>query len=173
MNEITYTVTITDMKAFLRHHRRVSPAMRRVRFVTLILFSGISLDTTIRTKGPSIAFHITYFFVMLTACLIIVFVLFSIMNWVVQWSAFRAGDRHGVLGQHTITLTPEALYERTAVNESKALWRSLYRIDGSPQHIFIFTQPNGAHVIPRRAFPTSADADAFLETAKKYYDAAQ
>ena len=173
MNEITYTVEIADMKAFQRHYRRVSPTMRRLRLFMLLLFSGLSLDAAIRKDSGSMGLRITYFFVMLALFLIVFRVLISLLTWFTQWRAHRDGDRHGVLGPHIITLTPEALHERTAVNDSNAVWRSIFRVDGTPKHIFIFTQPNAAHVIPRRAFATPADADVFLTTAKSYYDAAQ
>jgi hypothetical protein len=93
-------------------------------------------------------------------------------NWIVQFRAYRNTDRNGVLGEHTITLTPEALHERTAVNDSKASWRGIYRIDATPTHLFIFTQPNAAHVIPRRAFPTTNAAEHFLSMARGYHEAA-
>lgn len=97
----------------------------------------------------------------------------AIANWLINWRSFRDGERHGVLGEHTITLPPETLQERTAVNDSKTVWRSLYRIDSTADHLFIFTQPNTAHVIPRRAFPTPASAEAFLATAQRYFEAAR
>ena len=172
MNEITYNVEIADMKAFQRHHRRVSPTLRRLRLFVLILFSAVSLDSALRHENGSIGFRITYFLILLVMFLVAFGVITYVANWFAQLRAYRDGERHGILGQHTIALTPETLHERTAVNDSKAAWRSLFRIDATPDHIFIFTQPNSAYVIPRRAFPTPSDADAFLTSARDYYAAA-
>ena len=70
MNEITYNVEIADMKAFQRHHRRVSPTLRRLRLFVLILFSAVSLDSALRHENGSIGFRITYFFILLVMFLV-------------------------------------------------------------------------------------------------------
>ena len=77
------------------------------------------------------------------------------------------------------TLTYDALgpfdmegWWRTVVNDSKASWSGIFRIDATPAYFFIFTQPNAAHVIPRRAFPTTEAAERFLSTARAYHEAA-
>ena len=161
------------MKAFQRHHRSISPVVRRVRIFLLIFFVALSLDAAVRHDAESLAFRVIYFFVMLGIMILATTVLRFAANWIAQFRAYRDGDRHGVLGAHTVTLTPDALHERTAVNEFKASWRGIFRIDATPSHLFIYVQPNAACVIPRRAFQTPADAEAFLSTAMSHYEAAR
>src|SRR5262249_36003484 len=148
---------------------RVSPTYRRARLFVLILFSAISLEAAVHHESYSLGLRILYFFVLLAIYFGIYLVTVSLAEWFTHRS--RGGERQGVLGEHAITLTPEALQERTPVNDSKFAWRGLFRIDSTPEHIFIFVQPNAAHIIPRRAFATPAEADAFLATARSYYDA--
>jgi YcxB-like protein len=171
MNEVTYNVEIADMKAFQRHHSRVSPQVRRLRIFLLLIFCALSLDSAIRHQTGSVGFRIVYFFALLGLMLVIGAALTFVANWIAQFRAYHNTDRNGVLGEHTITLTPEALHERTSVNDSKASWSGIFRIDATSTHLFIFTQPNAAHVIPRRAFPTTEAAEQFLSTARTYHAA--
>jgi hypothetical protein len=172
MNEVTYNLEVADMKAFQRYHRTISPQVRRVRIFVLVILCASSLDSALRHQAGSVGFRIVYFFVMLGLMLVIVAAITLVANWIVQFRAYDNTDRHGVLGEHTIALTAEALHERTAVNESKASWSGIFRIDATPTHLFIYTQPNAALVIPRRAFPTAEAAEQFLSTARTYHDAA-
>jgi YcxB-like protein len=173
MNEITYTVEVSDMKAFQRYHRRTSPIHRRLRIFLLLLFVGFSLDLALREEGASVGYRILYFFVMLGIFMIFGTAITFVANQIAQFRAYRDGERHGILGEHTITLTPDALHERTAVNDTKAAWRGIFRVAATPQHIFIFTQPNAAHVIPRRSFASPSDSEQFLTTARMYHEAAR
>jgi YcxB-like protein len=173
MNEVTYCVQSADMKAFMRHNRRISPEMRRARIITLLLCVGLSAFSATGYNTESMARRVVYFFCMMVVFFVLMTAIAAGVNWLVRLGAFKRGDRHGVFGEHTVTLTPEALHERTKVNDSKAAWAGIYRIDDSRDHIFIFTQPNAAHVIPRRAFPTPSDADQFVQTARSYFDAAR
>ena len=122
MNEVTYNVEIADMKAFQRHHRSISPQVRRLRIFLLLIFCALSLDSAIRYETGSFGFRVVYFFVMLGLMAAIGAALTFVANWIAQFRAYHNTDRNGVLGEHTITLTPEALHERTAVNDSKASW---------------------------------------------------
>lgn len=159
------------MQAFQRHYRRVSPQVRRVRIFLWLFFSAISLHSAFRHQtdiGP----RVLHFFVMLALLAAMIAAINFVANWLARYRADHQTDRNGVFGEHTITLSPEALFERTAVNESKAQWGSIFRIDATPKHIFIFIQPHAAHIIPRRAFLTTEAAEQFLSTARAYHEAA-
>jgi hypothetical protein len=160
------------MKAFQRYHRRTSPVHRRLRIFMLLVFAGISLESAIGLEAGTMGYRVLYFFVMLGIYLLVVSLLIFVLNQITQFRTFREGQS-GVLCEHTITLTPEALLERTAVNNSKALWRGIFRVDATPEYIFIFTQPGAAHTIPRRFFATPSDSEQFLAAARTYHETAR
>ena len=171
MNEITYHVEVADMQAFQRHHRRISPQVRRMRIFLWLFFSGFGLYSAIRHQ-TSIGPRVFHFLVVLALLAAVIAAINFVANWIARLRADGHTDPNGVLGEHTITLSPDALFERTAVNDSKAKWSGIFRIDTTPNHIFIFTQPNAAHVIPRRAFPTAEAAEQFYSTARAYHETA-
>ncbi len=172
MDEVTYNVEVADMKAFQRHHRRISPQVRRLRIFLVLLFCALSFHSTLSYETESTGGRVLYFFVMLGLMAANAAALTFVANWFIEYRAYHNTDRNGVLGEHTVALAPEALHERTAVNDSKASWSGIFRIDATRTHLFIFTQPNAAHVIPRRAFPTAEAAEQFLSTARAYHSAA-
>lgn len=78
----------------------------------------------------------------------------------------------GVLCQHTITLDSEGLTEVSPVNEGRHYWRGMHLVDTTSDHIFIYTQPNQAHTIPRRAFASHDLAELFFRAVVDYHRAA-
>ena len=74
--------------------------------------------------------------------------------------------KSGVICQHTITLTETELIEKTDVNEEHCIWESLEGIEEINDYFFIFISPERFHVIPKRAFETTSEYDAFSEFVK-------
>ncbi|MGE5250159.1 MAG: YcxB family protein [Bacteroidota bacterium] len=46
------------------------------------------------------------------------------------------------------------------------------RVAANDTHIFIYVSANSAHVIPRAAFTSAQQAEEFLQTARRYEQAA-
>jgi len=67
----------------------------------------------------------------------------------------------GVLGEHTITLTDEALIEETSVNRGVHNWTGIKRMRFSKSYIIINITDAMAHVIPKRAFENTDEEKRF------------
>jgi Mn2+/Fe2+ NRAMP family transporter len=78
----------------------------------------------------------------------------------------------GLLGEHTITIAPEGLREKTVVNESSHSWEGIHAIVDDKQHIYVFIDTHMAHIIPKRAFSGENEAQVFLDMAMQYWKAA-
>jgi hypothetical protein len=171
--QISYNVQIDDMKAFQQYHFRTSPLRWYMQILYLVFIVIISVAVTALIARDSTISPIGTF----VSMFLFLFGLLSIfsrkVNKIALSRAYGDDDRHGVLGEHIITLTQEALSEHTTVNDSKSGWRGVHHIAETAEHIFIYTQPGMAHVIPRRCFPNPADAELFLKTARTYHEAAQ
>ena len=72
----------------------------------------------------------------------------------------------GQLGSHKIILNEAGLVESTAVGESRCLWTGVDRVENDQQYIYIYTAPHAAHIIPKRAFNNSHEAESFYQLAK-------
>lgn len=111
---------------------------------------------------------------------VIFFVVLSLV-WLVaypfyyQWAVKRNARKmysesasKGLLGEHTMVIDAEGVSERSAVGESKIAWSGIERIEDDGKSIYLYIGPVQAYVIPKRAFRTREDEEAFLQTAQAY-----
>jgi YcxB-like protein len=74
--------------------------------------------------------------------------------------------------QSTIELSPSGIRQRGEYGEGSFHWAALHRVVGTREQIALYLNRRIAIAIPRRAFPTPASADAFLEAARTWHAAA-
>lgn len=55
---------------------------------------------------------------------------------------------HGVLGGHTLEITPEGLLESTEAGESLTRWSAGLRLRRTRRYAFIFVDVDRAHIVP-------------------------
>lgn len=82
-----------------------------------------------------------------------------------------AKQRPGLLCEHTIAISPAWFFEKTAVNETNIAWETLFSIEEDADYQFFFIAKANAFVIPKRAFSSLAEAQAFLDTSRRYWKA--
>ena len=79
----------------------------------------------------------------------------------------------GVVGEHRIELQDDGLTEETRVNRSKNTWEGIRAVKSTGRYIMIYTTQSAAHPIPKRAFPSPAEADAFFRFAEERWRSAR
>lgn len=70
--------------------------------------------------------------------------------------------RPGVLGQRTLSVTPEGIHQRTRAFEELTRWPGIQRIVEDREHIYFFVETHMAHIVPKRTFPSEGEAARFL-----------
>lgn len=73
---------------------------------------------------------------------------------------FSKGNRT-ITTEHTITLREDGFVEETAYNITDHKWAAVQKRGRSGRYIFIYIAAHMAHVIPKRAFHSDAEWDAF------------
>jgi len=68
---------------------------------------------------------------------------------------------------HRLTLTDDGVQETTPEGQMFSSWNGVREIARTDRHLFVFTGPANAHVIPLSAFSTPADADAFASEMQR------
>jgi hypothetical protein len=81
------------------------------------------------------------------------------------------GKRRGVLGMHQFSISPAGLREATEFNDFHQSWLGVDAIVKLRNHAVIMMS-RGTHILPRSAFASHADYEAFLEQARVWKDAA-
>ena len=105
-----------------------------------------------------------------TSLLIVSVLQWSLDRWLVrrairQLLKDERPDR-GQLGRHRLILDQDGLTESTAVGESRTRWAGVDRVEQNREYIYIYTSPAAAHVVPKRAFSTPEQAEAFYRLSQ-------
>jgi len=77
------------------------------------------------------------------------------------------------IGPITASLSPEGVFLKSRMAESRIYWRYIKHIERTKTHLLIWQNIFGGIVIPLWAFPDSDAADAFYSEAKQYQEAAR
>jgi len=176
---IEFNVTVDDFIAFNLFHFKNSPAFQRQLLITRSAFAFI-LAAILSLPCPVLVGQLSY-----------VAFLFPIVGIVVGIIAFLAyprmheqnlrkqlpkmlneGGNEGVIGKQKIVITPEAVINETPAGEQKAFWSSVDKIVETSDYIFLYVSSMSAAIIPRSAFPSEEQRNAFLELAKQYHHSA-
>jgi hypothetical protein len=78
-----------------------------------------------------------------------------------------------MLGEVWVRITPTGVEERTPLTDELKMWPCVQSVTADAHNIYLFTEALRAYFVPRRAFSTAAEMQAFLEMAKSYHHAAQ
>lgn len=93
---------------------------------------------------------------------------------VFPWLGRRRASRiPGYLGERTVTITPEFVHAWSAgLAEGRIGWAAVTSLDATQDHFFIYTGPQRAVTVPRRAFASEEAAEQFLSQARAWKAAA-
>jgi hypothetical protein len=150
-----YHLTTDDYAAFNLHHLLTSEmGLRQRRFYRLNLAAATAILSS-------------FMIAVLTSDLTVALVAGAtgaVVGWalgVLTWKReirrnirrMAKGDALGAPGRHVLTLDAEGMTEETPNAKVTAPWSSLTRVDETAQHIFIYTDPVRAFVVPVRIGP--------------------
>lgn len=161
MAELTleYELTTDDFVAFNESFMRTSEAMRRQATKYRRLMSAIA--------GLSLVVVIGFGFDDFAAG-----VLLGTMSAVVLWwlaprlwgraiqrhiSAMAAGEGLGVTGAYRLTASDSGLCEESPGGSACAEWAAIQRVDRTSEHVFVYSGPTQAFVVPVRAGASAVD----------------
>ena len=165
---ITFTLEPRDLNAFGAYHRKNDPGYKRAfYFSTFIIFllCGSRFLKYVDDFPYFLLLTVTYFLLWLQVLKIVLIFLQKI----VSWKSMSKDKQAGILCEHKITLTNEALLEYTNTNESKFSWAGVYRVVEWSNYLFIYTNISTAHIIPKRAFRNEEEFQEFYKFAQLRY----
>lgn len=76
---------------------------------------------------------------------------------------------HQHLGEYEIEFKADedGFATRTEVAESQHKWASIRRVDNKPEHVLLWPNSRMGWMVPKRAFSSAAEAEAFAALAKE------
>lgn len=152
---VRYTTTRGDILRFYVHHYGRSWGFVAFQIVLLALLSH-SFYRALPSEAPVAAQIIVFamFFLLAVAFLLILFF------GSVALQVFSKENKT-VTTEHRITLKEEGFREETPFNTTEHTWAAVQRLRRSRNYIFLYIAAHLAHVIPRRAFSTEEEWNAF------------
>jgi hypothetical protein len=82
------------------------------------------------------------------------------------------GQVDNTLCRHRLSLTREGVVDKTDTGTARTPWKDVRKIVTTKGHVFIYTSPEMAHIIPKNSFSDESNCREFVETAKRHYERA-
>lgn len=142
----------------------------RANWVLMVLFSLASFGLSIQRNGSS------------DEVLVVSAVVAPVVGTGAVLAAFLANaacllvaakGNSGVFGMHEFSLTPAGLQERTAVNDSHYTWQGIKAVIKLRRYLLIHVHGAASYVIPRMAFSSPAQYEAFCAQALSHWQLAR
>lgn len=169
--QLAYQINIDDLAAFSQHHARTSKRWRQRKHFTQAL--GIFSALLVALVWPEwTGVERVGFFIVLS--LVWLFAYPFYYRWAVKRNArkmYSESASKDLLGEHTMVIDAEGVSETSAVGESKIAWSGVERIEDDGNSVYFYIGPVQAYVIPKRAFRTREDEQAFVQLAQAYRSA--
>ena len=156
--EITYTISREDYWQFRKYYllrRRSMQATAVIAFLLLGLYV-VLVEWILNTSPLVMEISVPLVAAVLLAVLVARFkhVVMSIPS-----------DNGTMLGQHYLSIAPEGVVDRTKSSDRLTRWSGILNIVGNKHYIFMFSDADQAHIVPKRAFRRQEDAQEFLDAA--------
>jgi hypothetical protein len=177
--EIEFEITLDDLVAFNVYHNRHSKPGKRNRlilsgFLTLAALASMSSillpdpDSPIVWNASSITLSLLP--ILFMAALFGLALSPGVRRWQTKRALKRLlseGKSKRLVGARRLTLTSTGVTHRTAVTEAETKWSAVEKLVETDQHLFIYTSPVEAFIVPRRAFVDEAQYQEFAGTARR------
>jgi len=169
----TYELTRDDLAAFIEYHQRSSPTARRQRLgcfgVALCALMVLPAGILLTTDKPLLETAADIWPLLLGP---ILFAIFAIPYF--RWRTRQLSDRmlsegknKEFYGKCELEVGDDALTETRPSGSTIRNWSSVERVVTTPSHLFVYTSGIEAYVVPRRAFPTESELNAFVDVIRK------
>jgi len=171
--QVTFGVSVHDIVAYTVYQAEHSKAYRRAwatqEWILALLLGFLLICGVLTSNVGLVAFSLA----MLGAALVVIP---RSHRWTVAKmtrAMMKEGENRGILGRHTLEITPEAVVDTTQYTSSKVLWSAVEGIDTTEEYAFIHTGAMGGYAIPKRVFSDETHFEQFVATAREYHQIAR
>ena len=170
--EVTFTLTPEDLWQYNLYYRRHKAAIKLPLLLSLVgLLSLVCFASIVLFIYSWLYAHDPFWTIVpiIAAMIYLLPRLFPTKKRLVQQSSKTLGT----LGEHLAMISPDWFFEKTSVSETKRAWVAFDSIEEDANYEYFFISKTHAYVIPKRAFTSLAEAQAFLDRARLYWNAAK
>jgi len=166
--KVEFNLTKKDFEKGSRFYQKNSKVGKLQKKVGLIIVFVITSFFTIKNYDNNLLASILFFLFMLMFTYVFYFSFLFFSNKIVFWKMSKPENSRGVIGNHVIELTEDALIESTEYNISQHKWITVENIFDTEEYLFIFITGLGGHAIPKLSFNDKQHYSDFYNTLIKY-----
>lgn len=85
------------------------------------------------------------------------------------WAIDRVARRDDLLREQRLTVADDCFRAESTRGKTEVRWSAIPRIRVEEPRLFVYSTRRQAFIIPRRAFASSADFDAFVQTTQELW----
>lgn len=86
------------------------------------------------------------------------------------WAIDRVARRDDLMREQVMTAAEDCFRAESSRGKTEVRWPAVPRIHVEQPRLFVYSTRRQAFVIPRRAFESDADFDAFIEAVKAHWE---
>ncbi len=162
--EVTFVLTPEDLWTFNQF------VIRRTTSFKLRMAVGFAFVPLCLIVFSSLAGFATWQCFLFGAVTAVVWVPFYL--WSFRWQSARtARKRRAVLEKQTVSISAKGMRQVNIQSDALIWWTAILEVSESTTQIMFFSDKHYAFLVPKRAFTSLAEAEAFLEKARRYRDA--
>jgi len=176
---VEYEVGLDDVMALVAHHNQSSPSDRRnsvLMIGVVVVFVAIAVVPALASHWEVYTNNLGSILIYLGAVAVLAALLYNTFSPAARLKqvrntltkAYREGKGRGVIGRHTLSVTPESLLDKTEMGEKMIQWGEVEKVSATPTYAFIYTGETSAVIVPHRAFADEAAFEEFTRTAEEY-----
>lgn len=100
-------------------------------------------------------------------CTIVFIAFWAFLRWRFA-RALPAADRGSLLGRRETVLDENGIREQSAYHRHQSDWNGVLSVEETDEHVFLMIDRFAGYIVPKRAFPDSADLQEFVEFARQH-----
>lgn len=153
--QVSYENTRADTFALFLN---LTPKQRANRIVAAVFLLAMLISILrVPLRPPSM---LGYAILVVFTCVIWLLAMLLITIATVFVTAATSRNK-GFLCRHTVHLSPESFIEESPSKRGEWKWDGLHGVVETKKHLFILTSEASGHVVPRRAFSSQSEWEAF------------
>ena len=168
--EVTYNLDPNDLVRFNRFWWRRKSTLKSWLFMlgalTLVF---VFYASVLVSMSRLFAWHSGHRLLMLGFVLMLILFPLFLLTFYPLLVRRRARATPGFVGLHTMAISPEGLTYRSILSETKMQWPSVVDITEDEALIYVFLSTVFALMIPKRGFADPEAAQAYVNTAKRFW----
>jgi hypothetical protein len=169
----TYDLTRDDLAAFIDFHQRTSPAAQRQKIRSLLVAFCVLLILPVGivvTSDKPILETAADIWPLLLGPILFAILALPYMRWRTRQMSNRLlseGKNKEYYGHCELEAGADALIETRPSGSTTRNWTSVERVETTQSHLFVYTSGIEAYIVPRRAFSSDAEFNAFVDVVTK------